>query len=277
MKHRLLTTGCLAAFVVAGLLATQPAGGQVVRRDTTSRAVQRPATRVASVDSLVECSPVAAPVKKKPVVRHRRRIAPVKPAVAAAIVPKPAPKPIPKPTKLAVRRRPLVHRVRRVTPRSSPRATPAAARSTTIVMCRPVRPIAPLAEGTPTEKSVIPVPQLASATPAPPEVGAGPPLFVFTTPGMPIVAAGGHSSWLPFAVVPAIFFPFIHTGTTHRGSTPSDSTHGPPVTPPDTTPTTTPLGPPDFPPTTTPEPGTFVMLGSGLLGLGGVLKRKRKL
>ena len=247
MKQHLLTTGLLTAFIAAGLSAVPPAGGQVVRRDTTQHVAQKPARRLASVDSLVECSPVVAPARKKPRVRRRRVVA-KKPH--AVVVPKPVPQVAVKP------RRPLVHRVRRVRPKV---ATPARVHSTTIVMCRPVRPLAPLALGTPTEESVIPVPQLATATPAP-VVEEGPRLFVSTAPGVPVFVAGTGKSWLPFAVIPAIFIPFIHSGGKHYSNTP-------PETPPP---------PPFIPPTTVPEPDTLLMLGSGLLGLAGVMKRKRK-
>jgi hypothetical protein len=235
-----------------------------VRRDTIPRAAQKPATRLASVDSLVECSPVAAPLRKKPLARRRRAVAPAKKpakklatkAATAVVVPKPVEKALVKP------RRPLVRHVKRRTPKAK---TALPARSTTIVMCRPVHPLAPLSLGTPTEQSVIPVPQLAPVTPAAPIVEEGPPLIVSTAPGIPVAAAGGGRSWLPWAIIPAIFIPFIHSGTTHHGSTPTDTTTTPPIVPP-----------PIVPPTTTPEPGTLVMLGTGLLGLAGVMKRKRK-
>lgn len=273
MSHRLLTIGSLATIAVASLSAAAQLGGQVVRRDTVPRSVPKPVLRQASVDSLVECSPVGAPAKRKPLVRRRPRVVAVPGAV---VVPKPVPQVAAKPS------RPIVHRVRRAKPRPVA-ATPA--HSTTIVMCRPVRPLAPLAQGMPTEQSVIPVPQLASVTPPAPVAEEGPPLFVSTAPGAPIAATGGGRSWLPWAVIPAIFLPFIHTGTTHHGSTPVDTTTTPPVVPPVTPPVippvippptdTTPL-PPIVPPTTVPEPGTLVMLGTGLLGLAGVMKRKRK-
>lgn len=257
MNHRLLTNGSLAAFLVAGLLAAATAGGQVVRRDTVPRSAQKPAVRLASVDSLVECSPVATPVKKKHVVRRRKRVAA---APAAVVVAKPVPLAAP-----IGPRRPRLHRVRR---KPAKAATSAPVHSTTIVMCRPVRPLAPLALGTPTEQSVIPVPQIASIPPVTPVMEEGPPLFVSTSPGFPIAAGPGGRSFLPLALIPAIFIPFIHTGTTNHGSTPIDTTTTPPVIPPVT--------PPIIPPTTVPEPATLVMLGSGLLGLAGVMKRKRK-
>lgn len=296
MKHRLLTIGSLSAFV-ACLAAGGPAAAQGVRRDTVPHAAQKPAVRTASVDSLVECSPVAAPAKKKPVAR--RRAAPLRKAAAAAKV-KPAPRVAIKPG------RPIVHRARRVRPKA---ATATPVQSTTVVMCRPVRPIAALAKGTPTEQSIVPVPtaQLATTTPPPAaaESEAGPPIYVSTAPGVPIMAAGGGRSWLPFAIIPAIFVPFIHSGRTHNGSTPTppvtppDTTKTPvtppdttktPVTPPDTTktptpPDTTPILPPPpdttpvppiGPPTTTPEPGSTVLLATGLLGLAGVVRRNRK-
>jgi hypothetical protein len=278
MKHRLLTIGSLSAFV-ACLAAGSPAAAQGVIRDTVPRAAQKPPVRTASADSLVECSPVAAPAKKKPVARRKA----ARYATAAAKV-KPAPQVAIKP------RHPIVHRARRVRPKA---ATATPVQSTTVVMCRPVRPIAALAKGTPTEQSIVPVPtaQLATNTPPPAvaESEDGPPIYVSTAPGVPIMAAGGGRSWLPFALIPAIFVPFIHTGRTHNGSTPIDTTTTPVTppdttktpTPPDTTPTlppptdTTPL-PPIGPPTTTPEPGSTVLLATGLLGLAGVVRRKRK-
>ncbi len=261
MNHRPFTIGALGAFFVACLSVAPPAGGQAVRRDTTPRAAQKPAIRLASVDSLVECSPVPAPARKRPVARRRRVAAPLNSAPKPVTAPKPVPKAMMKP------HRPLVRRVRRATPKAA-QATPA--RSTTIVMCRPVRPLAPLAQGTPTEQSVIPVPQLATATPPPPVVEEGPPLLVSTAPGVPIATAGGGRSWLPWAIIPAIFIPFIHSGRTHHGNTPTDTTTTPPVVPP----VTPPVVPPIVPPTTVPEPGTIVMLATGLLGLAGAMKRR---
>ena len=296
MKHRLLTIGSFST-LVACFAAANPAAAQGVRRDTVPRAAQQPAVRTASVDSLVECSPVAAPAKRRPVAH--RKAAPVR---KAAVAPKPKPAP-----QVAVKpRHPIVHRARRVTPRA---ATAAPAQSTTVVMCRPVRPIAALAKGTPTEESIVPVPtpQLATSTPPPAAASneEGPPIYVSTAPGVPVMAAGGGSSWLPFAVIPAIFVPFIHSGRNHNGSTPTTppiDTTTTPVTPPDTTrtpvtppdtgstpvtpPDTTPIAPPPpdtthlppiGPPTTsTPEPSSIVLLGSGLLGLAGVATRKRR-
>jgi hypothetical protein len=261
MSQRQLTAGILSAFIVVSLSAASSVSGQGVRRDTIPRAAQKPVVRNASVDSLVECTPVAAPVKKKPAVRRRKSASPTVAAVPGKVVAKAEPKRVATGT-----RRPIVRRARRVTPKPANRN---AAHTTTIVMCRPVRPIAPLAQGTPTEQSVVPVPRLAPAAPpvAAPAVEEGPPLFVPTAPGMPVATAGGGRSWLPFTVIPALFIPFIHTGGTHRGGTPpiDSTTPIPPVIPP--------VIPP---PTTVPEPDTLAMLGSGLLGLAGISVRKRR-
>ncbi|MEO8946346.1 MAG: hypothetical protein ABI338_07600, partial [Gemmatimonadaceae bacterium] len=160
----------ITVFVITSAVAGISASAQGVRRDTLPHAAQRPAVSTASTDSLVECTPVAAPAKKKTVVR--RKAAPGRRAAAA--VKKPA-------LKIATRlRRPLVHRARRI----APKAAAARVQSTTVVMCRPVRPIAALAKGTPTEQSVVPVPtpQLATTTPVPGAVPdeEGPPIFVST-------------------------------------------------------------------------------------------------
>jgi len=256
MTQRQLLVGTLSAFIVVSLSTARQVNGQSVRRDTSAHAAQKPVVRRASVDSLVECSPVAAPAKKKPVARRRKAsvTAPRKIAVQ------------PVPNKIAARSPGVVvRRAKRVTPK---RAKAAPSHTTTIVMCRPVSPIAPLAQGTPTEKSVIPVPRLASA--AAPAAEDGPPLFVSTAPGAPaLLTAGNGRSWLPLSVIPAVFVPFIHSGRTHHGSTtPIDS-----MPPRDTVPVIPPVTPPT---TTVPEPGMLVMLGSGLLGLAGVTARKRK-
>lgn len=285
MKHHLFTVGSLAAFAIASLSFVTPIGAQAVKRDTVPRAVQQQAAPIrASVDSLVECSPVATPAKTKPAVRRRRTVAPARKATHAVVAPKPKPKVRPKAA--ARPRHPVARTVRRAAPAA---AKAAPVHSTTIVMCRPVRPIAALAQGTPTVQSVIPVPQMAAVPPAAPAAEEGPPLLVSTAPGMPMGVSSNGRSWLPFAVIPAVFIPFIHTGTTHRGHTPIDTTTTPPVippvippvTPPDTTPTTPPIDtiptlPPGGPPTTVPEPDTIMMLGSGLFGLAGVVKRRRK-
>jgi len=279
MKHRVFTIGAIATFIVAGLSAAPPAGAQGVRRDTVPRTAQKPAARLTSMDSLVECSPVAAPARKKPVVRRRARASPPAKRAAAAVVPRPLPQVAIKP------RRPVVHRVRRAVPKA---ATAAPVHSTTVVMCRPVRPLAALAQGTPTEQSVIPVPQLAQSAPAAQPAEAGPPLFVSTAPGVPTAIAGTGRSWLPFAIIPAIFIPFIHSGRTHHGNAPIDTTTTPivpPVTPPGPPgppppgpppPGPPPPGPPPpvVPPTTVPEPSTIALLGTGLLGVAGVVKRR---
>jgi hypothetical protein len=336
MTQRRITLGTLTAFIVSLLAAPQSGGQQVVRPGVNQQNTQRPVAQLASVDSLVECAPVAAPIKPKPAVRRHKAVTPVKKksvAAASRVASKPAVKAAPK---KATVKRPVVRSARSVKPKAAP------ARSTTVVMCRPVRPVAPLANGTPTEESVIPVPQqLASTAPAAvappvPVIEEGPPLFVSTAPGIPAVVSGGGRSWLPFAVIPAAFVPFVHNGGTHHGTpftppivpptdtittpptdtAPTNPPVNPPVTPPtdtltpptDTIPTSPPVtpptdtvptppvnpptdtiptppinpptdtlpGPPITPPTTVPEPGTLVMLGSGLLGLGGVIRRRRK-
>lgn len=254
MTQRQIISGTLSAFIVVSLTVAGQASGQVVvRRDTALRVAQKkPVLRRASVDSLVECTPVVAPAKKKPVA-HRRKATSASPAKVATK---------PTPSKAAGKApATIVRRVKRAKPKAA-RAAPG--HTTTVVMCRPVRPLAPLAQGTPTETSVIPVPQLATAAPAP-VVEDGPPLFVSTAPGAPAIPTVENGrSWLPLSVIPAVFVPFIHSGRTHPGHmAPVDST--PPVPPPVTP-----------PPTTVPEPGMLVMLGSGLLGLAGVAARKKK-
>jgi hypothetical protein len=274
MPPRLFIAATLSTLLVVTLSASSANGQQVVRRDTTPRTTQK-VVRKTSVDSLIECTPVVAPAKKAPAPVRRKTTAPRK-----AVVAKPKSKKVATGTP-----RPIVRSARRVARKP---AAKVAAHTTTVVMCRPVRPLAPLAQGTPTEQSIVPVPQLApKAAPTvvalPPE--AGPPLFVSTAPGMPVMTAGGGRSWLPFALVPAVFLPFIHNGSTHHGNTPPVDT----TTPPDTVPTKPPVDtvpvkppvdtiplPPIIPPTTVPEPGTLVMLGTGLLALAGVSVRRRR-
>lgn len=276
MKIRLFTTELLTALCAASFCAAPIASGQAVRRDTVPRATQRPVTTYASsADSLVECSPAAAPAKRKPAARPRRVVtrarkpAAVKPQIKKPVTPQ---------VKAAVKpRRPLVRRVRRAVPKAIPRAVkPVVAHSTTIVMCRPVRPLAPLAQGAPVEESVVPVPKLAAVPPVVVPVEEAPPLFVTTAPGAPIMTAGGGHSWLPFAIIPAVFIPFIHTGGTNSG-TPS-SPLLPPITPanPILPPGVPPGVPPIVPPTTVPEPSSMALLSTGLIGLGAVLRKRKK-
>ncbi|MEO7102416.1 MAG: hypothetical protein ABI119_03660, partial [Gemmatimonadaceae bacterium] len=203
MPPRLFIAATLSTLIAVTLSAGLANGQQVIRRDTTPRAPQR-VVRNASVDSLIECTPVVAPAKKAPTPTRRKATAPRKTVIA-----KPRPKKVATGTP-----RPVTRTVRRVAKKP---ATKAAAHTTTVVMCRPVRPLAPLAQGTPTEQSIVPVPRLApKVAPAvaalPPE--AGPPLFVSTAPGMPVMTGGSGRSWLPFAVIPAVFLPFVHTGGT---------------------------------------------------------------
>jgi len=247
-------------------MATAQGRGTPTTRPQTTRPQQPVAVRqgpvsTASADTLVQCVPITTPVKKEPVakpvrrrprVRHRPR--------PAATVAKPAPKPTPK-ARPKVATKPT-HRRRRVTPRPRPvisaaNNAPARGNLPALVMCRPIHPVTPMSVG-PLPETVVPIPQIASVTP---------PAAAIPVEEVPsyIAAAAPHSQFLPLALIPAFFIPFIHSGH-HTNGTPVDTTTPPPVIPP-------PVGPP---PTTVPEPSSVAMLASGLVALGGVTERRRR-
>ena len=232
---------------------TQPTQPQTTRPQQPVAVRQGPVSS-ASADTLVQCVPIATPVKRESVakpVRRRRRVRP-RPRPAATVAKPPVTTPKPKPAAKPV------HRRRRVAPRPRPvlsaaNNAPARGNLPSLVMCRPIHPVTPTSVG-PLPETVVPIPQIASVTP---------PAAAIPVEEVPsyIAAAGPHSQFLPLALIPAFFVPFIHSS---HHNTPTVDTTG--VTPP----------PPPPPPTTVPEPSSVAMLASGLIALGGVTERRRR-
>lgn len=90
----------------------------------------------------------------------------------------------------------------------------------------------------------------------------------------PVVGNGRVLRGGAIAGVPIIFLAFLHHGNDHpgdNGNTPGIP--GSPVNPPHNPP---PIDSTPTPPTTTPEPSTFMLLGTGLAGLGSMIRRRKK-
>lgn len=234
---------------------------------------QGPVSTSTGADTLVECVPVERPaskpaaptaVRRRPRIRPRPRPAPAAVTPKPEVVAKPAPKPAAKPRVVTrrPRRRPVV---------AAASNAPKRANLPALVMCRPIHPVTPVAMG-PLPETLVPIPEIA---PAAPVAAAVPPIE--EVPSY-IAAAGPHSQFLPLALIPAFFIPFIHSGHHNTPGTPIDTTTPPPPPPPVDTAGPPPVGPPPVgpPPTTVPEPSSVALLGSGLLALGGFATARRR-
>jgi hypothetical protein len=211
-----------------------------------------PANKVAVADTtMVPCTPETA--VKRPKVHKRRRhvvhhvkpatpvvpVAPVNPASAVA--------------------KPVVHRKKHhPKPATAPKT-----RTVTQRMCPSIRT---LAMGTPS--AIVPEWTKALAVPSVeatmvPDVPMFTPLASSPVSGPSLQAPSSGHGIFGVAAIPAIFLLFLHShgGSTEGAQPPPPGGGTPPVIPPGT-------------PATVPEPGTWVLLGTGLFVLGIAARRR---
>ena len=224
-----------------------------ITRDSVPHKPVLPAQQKLMIIDSIPCGDSVAPKAHPATVRRRPR-----PRVARAAGPvvKPVPKVVKKPRIAAAR--PRVRTVTRATrPVTAPRMT------RTARMCARVRTAGPPETTLLTDTSIVP---LWTEALAPPPVSLAPPTTIPNVGGpsvIPIPGGGGPSFVPGIAVVPFFFLPFIHHGHHDNPNVPV----APPIFPP----------PPVFPPpSTVPEPGTLTLMATGLVGLVGVVRRRRK-
>ena len=209
-----------------------------------------PAKSVSIVDSttMVPCPPVL-PAKKPVVHKHHHHV--VHKAVPATPV-------VPGVTPAVVHH--VIHHKKHHKPAAAPKS-----RTVPQKMCPSVRT---LAMNTPSSAVSAIVPEWTKALGPVTSPDVSPPVALpnLTSPAvnMPqlVEASSGHKMFA-LAAVPAIFLMFLHHG---NGGGEEVQTTFPPGGPP----------PPPGIPATVPEPGTWVLLGTGLLLLGFVALRRRR-